>query len=77
VGGTGRLRLVQIDSLRLGGAVAAQLPACRLDLSHAEALGIGLDGLLGLNFLSNFLLTVDFEREIVRLEPPGGAPAAD
>jgi len=77
VGGTGRLRLVQIDSLRLGGAVAADLPACRLDLSHAEALGIGLDGLLGLNFLSNFLLTVDFEREVVRLEPPGGAPAGD
>jgi predicted aspartyl protease len=77
VGGTSRLRLVQVDSLRLGGAAAESLPACLLDLAHTEAIGLSMDGLLGLNFLSSFLVTLDFERGVVRLEPPGGLPAED
>lgn len=77
IGGTGRLRLVRIDSLRLGGAVAEDLPACRLDLAHAEALGMSIEGLLGLNFLRSFLVTLDFERRIMRLEPPGGLQPED
>jgi predicted aspartyl protease len=72
IGGSGRLRLVEVDSLRLGGAAAEGLPACLLDLAHTEVIGVRIDGLLGLNFLSNFLVTLDFEREVVRLEPAGG-----
>lgn len=80
VGGTGRLRLARVDSLRIGEARAYDVPVCLLDLSHARVLGTRIDGLVGLNVLKEFRVTLDFEREVLRLDEPGAdrasAPAA-
>ena len=71
VGGSGRVRLHQVDSLRIGAAVARSLTVCALDLTELRRLGGGVRGLLGLNVLRNFRVTLDFGREVVRLAPPG------
>ncbi|HSJ13018.1 MAG TPA: retropepsin-like aspartic protease [Longimicrobiales bacterium] len=70
VGGGGRLRLVRFDSVRVGGASATDLPGCTLDLSHVQGIGIRADGLLGLNFLKPFRVTLDFERSVLILQEP-------
>ncbi|WP_028990448.1 retropepsin-like aspartic protease [Thermithiobacillus tepidarius DSM 3134] len=67
VGMVGRIRLVKIDSLRLGSARAADLPACALDLSQVQRMGVRVDGLLGLNFLRAFRVEIDFKREALIL----------
>ena len=68
VQGTGRLQLVRLDSVRLGGARAERLSACVLDLEHTHALGIEVQGLVGLNFLREFRVTLDFERNVLVLQ---------
>lgn len=70
IGGAGRMRLVRIDSLRVGPARAEELSACALDLSTAQSIGIEFDGLLGLNFLRSFRTVLDFERGVVVLQQP-------
>lgn len=70
VEGTGRVRLVGIDSLRVGDTRAHDLGACTLDLAHIEMIGVEVDGLLGLNFLQEFRVTLDFQRNVVTLEEP-------
>lgn len=73
VGGSGSVSLVRVDSLRFGEARAERMTACVLDLQHLQQLhGIGsagssVHGLLGLNFLRNFRVTLDFERNVVSL----------
>ncbi len=69
VGGAGRVQLAQVDSLRLGGTLALDVPVCLLDLSQTSILGTEIEGLLGLNVLKEFRVTIDFERGVVRLEP--------
>ena len=68
VGGQGAVRLVEIDSMSLGAASATDLPACVLDLAGFEQIGLDVDGLVGLNFLSAFRMTLDFEREVLILQ---------
>lgn len=70
VAGSGRVRLVRIDSLRVGIATASDLTACTVDLSHVQAGGIHAEGLLGLNFLKSFRVVLDFEREVITLQRP-------
>ncbi|HUR92924.1 MAG TPA: retropepsin-like aspartic protease [Gemmatimonadaceae bacterium] len=68
VGGSGRVALVQVDSVRLGSATVRSLTACVLDLSHLHELGAGgVSGLLGLNFLTAFHVTLDFKQRIMTL----------
>ena len=69
VGGAGQVRLVSVDSMRVGGARATELTACVIDLPQVRQVSPSVRGLLGLNFLSNFLVTIDFERKVVRLDP--------
>ena len=69
VGGSGRVQLVQVDSVRLGGSTVRDLTACVLDLRHLRELGAGgVNGLLGLNFLSGFHVTLDFEKRLLTLK---------
>jgi predicted aspartyl protease len=70
VGGAGQVPIVRIDSLRTGDTSASQVSACLLDLSHLKALGPKVEGLLGLNFLKSYRVTLDFERNVARLEKP-------
>lgn len=70
VGGSGRLRLVQLDSVRVGTARVVDAPGCVLDLRHIGALGLEVDGLLGLNVLRRFRVTLDFRRRVLILQDP-------
>ena len=70
LGGSGSVRLVAVDSLRIGAAVARDLTICATDLRALRVVGREVRGLLGLNVLRNYRVTLDFERETVRLEPP-------
>lgn len=70
VGGSGRVALVQVDSIRVGSSSVANLTACVLDLRHLRDLGAGgVNGLLGLNFLNGFRVTLDFEQRLMTLSP--------
>lgn len=69
IGGSGNMRLVQIESLRVGETEATDVMGCAVDLSNVRQLGLDVRGLLGLNVLKNFRVTLDFERKIMRLEP--------
>ena len=45
-------------------------PTTAVDLRHLQDLpGFDVDGLLGLNLLKSFRVTLDFERQVLRLEP--------
>jgi predicted aspartyl protease len=76
VGGAGRVQLVQMDSLRVGEARAEELTACSLDLGALRLVGRDVRGLLGLNFLRSFRMTLDFERRTLHLtRPQDGRPS--
>lgn len=64
----GALVLVSIDSLRVGEATATGLTGCALDLERFAAMGLEVDGLLGLNYLREFRVTLDFTAERLLLE---------
>lgn len=69
IGAAGRMRLVRIDSLRVGQTTGHGLIGCALDLQRLQQLpGLRIEGLLGLNFLKSFQLTLDFGRKILRFE---------
>jgi hypothetical protein len=75
--GLGPMRLVALDSVALGDATVHDVRGCTVDLTPMRAAGLDVRGLLGLNVLREYRLTVDFDRRIVRLEPPSGVgPAA-
>lgn len=68
IGGGGRMRMIRLDSIRIGQTSAHDLMACELDLQNLETAGLDVDGLLGLNVLKEFRVTLDFSRRILRLE---------
>lgn len=68
VSGAGSVRLVGVDSLRVGETKAFDLTACALDLSQLEQAGLRVDGLLGLNFLKSFRMTLDFGANTLHLQ---------
>ena len=72
VGGAGRMRLVTLDSIRVGSAAAFDLMGCALNLESVQATGIEMRGLLGLNFLKSFHMVLDFERNVLTLSDPAG-----
>lgn len=66
--GSGQVQLVKIDSLRIGEVQAMDLTACAISLESLQQADLEVQGLLGLNFLKSFRMTLDFERETLRLE---------
>ena len=70
-GGEGQMGFVKIDTLEVGdSARASELVACKLDLSRMQPPGFGIKGLVGLNFLKSYRVTIDFERKALRLDKP-------
>ncbi|HEX6063168.1 MAG TPA: retropepsin-like aspartic protease [Longimicrobiales bacterium] len=65
----GAIETVRMDSLRVGNASAFDIAACRLDLAVLRS-ALGVQGLVGLNFLKQFDVGIDFERRVVRLTAP-------
>ena len=70
VGGAGRVRLHRVDSLRVAGAVARRINVCAMDLGAMRAVAPDVRGLLGLNVLKPFTVTIDFQRSVLRLAAP-------
>jgi predicted aspartyl protease len=70
IGAAGQVKLVGVDSLNVGTASASDLTACAIDLQGIQEAGIKVDGLLGLNFLRSYHVTIDFERNVLRLQDP-------
>jgi hypothetical protein len=64
----GQVRLVRIASLRTGNAEEKAIEACVLDLQHLQSLGQNVQGLLGLNFLRDYRVALDFERGVVTFD---------
>jgi hypothetical protein len=69
IGGAGQVELVRFDSVRIGATQARDMMGCTLDLTHFRALGTEIDGLVGLNFLREFRVTLDFGQDVLLLEP--------
>lgn len=70
IAGATRVHMVRLDSVRVGAAVAMDMPACVLDLEHLAAVGEEIAGLVGLNFMKPFRVTLDFQRQIITLASP-------
>jgi len=66
----GQVKLVRINTLRVGTASASQLSACVIDLGQAKSLGLDVKGSLGLNFLKSYRVTIDFTRKVIQLQEP-------
>ena len=67
VGSSGRIEIATVDSMQVGTARAVEVSVCVLDLQQFRTAGIEMQGLLGLNFLKEFRVTLDFERAVVTL----------
>ena len=59
VGGAVRADVVRVDSLGVGAAEVKNVAVAVHDLPDVQA---GIDGLLGLTFLDNFLVTLDAQK---------------
>ena len=66
--GEGSTRLVSIESLEVGNAKATKLQACTIDLQPMQKMGLDAKGLVGLNFLKPYRMSIDFEKRILKLE---------
>jgi predicted aspartyl protease len=68
IGGSRPIRIVDTDTVRVGPAASYGLPICVVDLA---VLGdIDVVGLVGLNFIQDFLVTLDFQRNVLTLQRP-------
>lgn len=72
-GGAERLSVVSIDSVRIGRALVTDVLACVVDLQTARRFGLEVHGLVGLNFMKPFTITIDFDRQVIRIVQPDTA----
>ena len=68
--GGGGMRLLKAETLEVGGAKATGLTVCSIDLNRMAPPGLGIKGLVGLNFLKSYRITIDFEKKLLKLEKP-------
>jgi hypothetical protein len=61
---------VQLDRVELGDAAVHNLRGCAVSLAAMHKAGLNDRGLLGLNFLGSYRLTIVFSRRTLRVEPP-------
>ena len=67
--GLGSVQLVVIERVQVGDAAVGGLRGCAVDLAPLEKAGLEIRGLLGLNFLRAYRVTLDFGARSLRLEP--------
>lgn len=70
IGGGGQMQLRRLESIAIGEASATGVTVCALDLEHIRGAGLDVHGLLGLNVLKAYTVTIDFERSLLSLVPP-------
>jgi predicted aspartyl protease len=61
-------KLVDVDRIEVGTASAEKLKACVIDFRNFQTAGLNIHGLLGLNFLKSYRMTIDFNRKVVTLD---------
>jgi len=64
----GNIRLVTLDTLEVGTVKASDLKACTIDFKQMNGAGLDAQGLVGLNFLKSFRLSIDFKTRLLKLE---------
>lgn len=72
VSGFGRMRLIHLESISVGNATVGGLQGCAVDLAPMRKAGLAVRGLLGLNFIREYRVTIDFPDRAVRFEAPEG-----
>jgi len=71
LGSSGGVDVYRLDSFAIGDATVNDLMACALDLEHIRGAGLDVDGLVGLNVLKPYTMTIDFARRTPRLDRKG------
>ena len=67
IGTSGTVMIVVIDSMRIGNTTIPNVQACVVDLAPLEGVSrVDVDGLLGMNVLRPFRVTMDFPRGTLR-----------
>lgn len=73
--GLGSMQVVAVPAIEVGTARATDLHACVIDLAEMQEAGLEARGLLGLNFLKAYRLTIDFEARQVKFDATADAAA--
>jgi hypothetical protein len=76
--GAGRISIKKIRdiSIEIGGRRSQHYEFASIDLSAISSLlGRQVDGILGYEFLSRYLVTIDYDRSMLVLRSPESAPA--
>ncbi|HKR00623.1 MAG TPA: retropepsin-like aspartic protease [Pyrinomonadaceae bacterium] len=68
--GGGGMKLFKIETLEVGNAKAAGLIACAVELDRMAPPGLGIKGLVGLNFLKSYRVNIDFKKKSLQLDKP-------
>ena len=66
----GNVKLVTGNMFEVGQTKATDLKASTIDLQQMQKAGLEVNGLVGLNFLKSFQLTIDFQKKVLHLEKP-------
>ena len=66
---SGAIELRRLDAIAIGETRATDLTACVLDLENIRGAGLDVHGLLGLNVLKAYTVTLDFKRSVMSLTP--------
>jgi len=64
----GSAKLVDLKSITVGEASAKDLKACVIDFQRFQTAGLNAHGLVGLNFLKSYRVTIDFATKVINLE---------
>jgi len=64
----GNIKLVSLDTFEVGNVKATEMKACAIEFSRLQTGGLDARGLVGLNFLKSFQVTIDFRKKILRLD---------
>lgn len=66
----GNIKLVSLETFEVGNVKATQMKACAIEFSRLQTGGLDARGLVGLNFLKSFHVSIDFRKKVLRLESP-------
>lgn len=70
IGSAGAVSLHRIATLKVGEVTAKNVITCALDLRNVNEAGLDVHGLLGLNVLKSFNVSLDFKRNVLTLAQP-------
>jgi predicted aspartyl protease len=70
VGTSGQVDLLRVDRIAVGDAGATDVTVCAVDLATMRDVGLQAHGLLGLNVLKEYRVTLDFRNQVLSLRDP-------